>query len=95
MWLRQIARAAEAADSCLNIVGHTSHSGSEQMNERLSLARATAVRDLLTHEIPALSRKSRVSGVGFRENLIGTGADDASDALDRRVEFKVVACGGG
>jgi hypothetical protein len=30
--------------------------------------------------------------MGFRENIVGTGADDASDALDRRVEFKVVAC---
>ena len=32
--------------------------------------------------------------MGYRENLIGSGADDASDALDRRVEFKVVACPG-
>jgi len=24
--------------------------------------------------------------------IVGTGRDDASDALDRRVEFKVVKC---
>ena len=30
-------------------------------------------------------------GVGGREPLVGTGRDDATDALDRRVEFRVVA----
>jgi hypothetical protein len=30
--------------------------------------------------------------MGFRENLIGTGTDDARDALDRRVEFKITGC---
>jgi outer membrane protein OmpA-like peptidoglycan-associated protein len=94
MWLRQIAHAALVSQSCLNIVGHTSRSGSEQTNERLSLARAIVVRERLDHAGPGLSRKSQVSGMGYRENLIGSGADDASDALDRRVEFKVVACPG-
>jgi outer membrane protein OmpA-like peptidoglycan-associated protein len=93
MWLRQIARAVQSAESCLNIIGHTSHSGSEQTNDRLSLARAIVIRERLDHAVPGLSRKSKVSGVGYRENLVGSGADDASDALDRRVEFKVVACG--
>ena len=32
------------------------------------------------------------TGRGFKENLVGTGKDDASDALDRRVEFKVIGC---
>jgi hypothetical protein len=30
------------------------------------------------------------AGVGAKNNLVGTGADDLSDALDRRVEFKVI-----
>lgn len=94
MWLRQIARAVQAAGSCLNIVGHTSRSGSEQLNDRLSLARATGVRDRLERDLAGFARKARVSGVGYRENLVGTGADDASDALDRRVEFRVVDCPG-
>lgn len=92
MWLHEIARAAQASESCLNIVGHTSKSGSSQVNDRLSLARATVVRDSLEHEAPGIGHKARVSGVGSRENLVGSGADDASDALDRRVEFKVVTC---
>jgi outer membrane protein OmpA-like peptidoglycan-associated protein len=94
MWLRQIAKAAQSVESCLNIIGHTSKSGSAEVNDRLSLARATAIRDRLEREVPGTAKKARVTGVGFRENLVGTGADDASDAVDRRVEFKVVNCTG-
>ena len=32
------------------------------------------------------------AGQGSQESLVGTGTDDARDALDRRVEFKVVGC---
>jgi hypothetical protein len=32
-------------------------------------------------------------GKGFRENMTGSGTDDVRDALDRRVEFKIEACG--
>jgi outer membrane protein OmpA-like peptidoglycan-associated protein len=94
MWLRQIAEAASASGSCLNVVGHTSRSGTEAINDRLSLSRASTIQQRLEHEKPGLTRKMRVSGVGSRENLVGTGTDDASDALDRRVEFRVVACEG-
>jgi outer membrane protein OmpA-like peptidoglycan-associated protein len=94
MWLRQIGLATRASGSCLHIVGHTSRSGSEATNDRLSLARATVVRDLLEKEVPGLARKSRVSGEGFRKNIVGSGTDDARDALDRRVEFEVEKCGG-
>jgi len=92
MWLKQIAKVALASGSCLNVVGHTSASGTEGFNEKLSLARAGAIRERLEREAPGIARKSQVSGVGSRENLVGTGTDDASDAIDRRVEFKVVAC---
>jgi outer membrane protein OmpA-like peptidoglycan-associated protein len=95
VWLRQIARAAQASGSCLNVVGHTSRSGSESINDKLSLARASAIRDALYRQVATLYGKAQVSGVGFRENIIGTGKDDASDALDRRVEFKVVPCAAG
>jgi outer membrane protein OmpA-like peptidoglycan-associated protein len=94
MWLRQIAKAVQATGSCLQVVGHTSRSGSEQLNDRLSLARAETVKRLMVGEVPALSTQLQASGVGYRENIIGTGADDASDAVDRRVEFKVVECRG-
>jgi hypothetical protein len=43
---------------------------------------------------PSLKKRTVAFGVGSRENLIGTGRDDASDVLDRRVEFKPIEpCG--
>ena len=93
MWLRQIARQAAQIDSCVVVTGHTSRTGSEAVNDRLSLQRALTVKTRLVGEAPPLARKLREAGMGFRENIVGTGTDDASDALDRRVEFKVAACG--
>ena len=43
-------------------------------------------------EAPDLKRTTFVTGVGSRENIIGTATDDARDALDRRVSFKVFSC---
>jgi hypothetical protein len=94
MWVRQIGLATKASGSCLHIVGHTSHSGTEAVNDRLSLSRATAVRTLLEKEVPGLARQTTVTGEGFRKNIIGTGTDDERDALDRRVEFEVQPCAG-
>ena len=92
MWLRQIAKAVQATGGCLNVTGHTSKSGSEQLNDRLSLARAETVKRLMVGEVAAVNSQLQVAGVGYRENIVGTGADDASDAVDRRVEFKTVDC---
>ena len=92
MWIRQISKAVQTTNVCLKVTGHTSRSGSEQVNDRLSLARAETIKGLMTREVTALSSKLSTAGVGYRENIIGTGTDDASDAVDRRVEFKVVDC---
>ena len=93
MWLRQIARESTAARVCMNIVGHTSRTGSEATNDALSLQRANAIRQRLGGEAAALAGKTRTTGMGFRENIVGSGTDNAVDALDRRVEFKIVPCG--
>jgi len=92
LWLRQIARQANAAKVCMNVVGHTSRTGSEQTNDRLSQARATVIKQKLDAEAAELTARTKASGMGWRENIIGTGSDDISDALDRRVEFKIVSC---
>jgi outer membrane protein OmpA-like peptidoglycan-associated protein len=92
LWLRQIARQASAAKVCMNVVGHTSHTGSEQTNDRLSQARATVIKQKLDAEAADLTARTKASGMGWRENIIGTGTDDVSDALDRRVEFKIINC---
>lgn len=92
MWLRQIARELALSSVCMAIVGHTSRTGSEALNSRLSLQRATAIQQELGNESPQLLRRTEALGMGFRQNLVGSGTDDAGDALDRRVEFKVVQC---
>ena len=92
MWLRVVARESIGTKSCITIVGHSSHTGSEESNDRLSLQRAVSIEKRLIGVTPDIGRQLQTSGVGFRENLIGTGTDDARDALDRRVEFRVRGC---
>lgn len=93
MWLRQIAKEGAAAKVCMDIVGHTSKTGSEPYNDALSLKRAAYIRQRLGAEASDLANRSKTSGMGFRQNLVGSGSDDVVDALDRRVEFKIVPCG--
>jgi outer membrane protein OmpA-like peptidoglycan-associated protein len=93
MWLEQIAGEASRDKICLQLVGHTSPTGTEAFNTELSLRRAERIRDLLVADAPDLGGKIAAKGVGWAEPIVGTGADNASDALDRRVEFKVAeAC---
>lgn len=94
MWLRQIARESVAAKVCMDVVGHTSRSGSEDYNDALSLRRAAYVKQRLASEAAELAGKTRAVGKGFRENLVGSGTDNTVDALDRRVEFKILPCPG-
>ena len=92
-WLRQIARQSAAATSCLEIVGHTSATGAAAINERLSLLRAEEVQRRLQQAAPALAGRLLSRGAGSSDMKVGNGRDDASDALDRRVEFVVLDCG--
>ena len=91
-WLRLVAREVAASKSCLTIVGHTSHTGTEQFNDRLSLQRAVAIQRRIEAQAPETAGRLVSVGMGFRENLVGSGTDDLRDALDRRVEFKVRNC---
>src|SRR5439155_16145 len=78
MWLRQIARESVTANACLNIVGHTSNSGAGQSNDSLSLKRAAYIRQRLVAEAPTLTGRTQVTGMGFRQNIVGSGS-----AVDR------------
>ncbi|MBL8569434.1 MAG: OmpA family protein [Phreatobacter sp.] len=91
-WIKAVAEKAQAGNACLQLVGHTSRTGTEPFNDRLSALRSAAIRQRMERLAPALAKSLRSNGVGWRENIVGTGRDDASDALDRRVEFKVVKC---
>jgi outer membrane protein OmpA-like peptidoglycan-associated protein len=96
MWVQEIGQRTAKADKCLNVVGHTSATGSVDLNERLSLQRAEYVMEHLQNALPGKrdDRRFLATGVGSRELIVGTGKDDASDALDRRVEFRTVPCTG-
>ena len=91
-WLKEIAKRAAQKHSCLEIIGHTSPTGPEPLNERLSLLRAEVIKKNLEDLAPSLNGRTIATGKGSRENLIGTGKDDLSDSLDRRVVFSVIAC---
>ncbi len=94
MWMKEIARRAAQSKSCLEVVGHTSRSGAEPLNQRLSQQRAEFIKQRLQSEAPPLAKRVTAQGAGSRENLVATGKDDLSDALDRRVVFNVTSCGG-
>ncbi len=92
LWLTEIAARAAKRDVCMDVVGHTSATGAEPINERLSLQRAETVKREIERRAPKLQKSLSSAGAGSREMLVGTGRDDLSDALDRRVEFKVKGC---
>jgi outer membrane protein OmpA-like peptidoglycan-associated protein len=91
LWLQQISQQAAKSGSCVEVTGHTSPTGPAALNERLSFLRADYVKTRLQHDAPQLRDHLVTNGVGSTATLIGTGKDDASDALDRRVELKPIA----
>lgn len=92
MWLGEIASRAAKRQTCLELGGHTSATGTEPLNERLSLLRADSVMKSIQAVSPAMSKRMVTKGYGSTMTLVGTGRDDLSDALDRRVELLVKDC---
>jgi outer membrane protein OmpA-like peptidoglycan-associated protein len=92
MWMSSLAQLAARTQACMRVVGHTSRTGSASGNEALSRQRAEAVQKLLEQNNRSLGPRLSAAGVGSREALIGLGSDDQRDALDRRVEFRIVDC---
>ncbi len=68
----------------MTVVGDTSKTGSETTNDRLSLSRARAVRETPVSHERRLGQRIHTDGAGWRQNIIGSGTDDARDSLDRR-----------
>src|ERR1700744_548586 len=93
-WLDKIAERTAAKQGCLEVVGHTSATGLPAINDRLSGLRADYIKDRLEDEQRSLRGRLIATGKGSREMIVGTGRDDASDVLDRRVEFKTAQCSG-
>jgi outer membrane protein OmpA-like peptidoglycan-associated protein len=93
-WIEKLAERTAAKQGCLEVIGHTSATGLPAVNDRLSGLRADYIKDRLEDEQHSLRGRLVSTGKGSREMIVGTGKDDASDALDRRVEFKTVQCAG-
>ena len=71
----------------LVVTGHTDRVGSVEANDRLSLQRAEAVRDMLV--AAGVPREAiSVAGRGEREPAVAT-ADEVAEARNRRVEIKL------
>jgi outer membrane protein OmpA-like peptidoglycan-associated protein len=91
-WIAEIAQQSVVSGVCLTVRGHSSRSGDLEYNHDLSLHRAQRIRDRLVELQAPLAERLQIIGLGWSENIVGTGADDASDAVDRRVEFRVSPC---
>ena len=92
MWIRLMAQEFVQRNTCLDILGHSSRTGTDAYNDMLSLRRAEAVRQQLRAAHAGTAALTRASGRGSRENLVGSGTDDARDAVDRRVELRTIGC---
>ena len=92
MWIGQIAQRAAQRTACLEVAGHSSKTGPEPLNQRLSLMRAQYIKQRIDTAAPTLAKRTSATGKGSSETKIGIGTDDVRDQLDRRVEFKVLDC---
>lgn len=91
-WLQAVASRAREKNACLEITGHASRTGPDAVNDPLSLRRAERIVALMQAAEPEIARHIKAAGVGARQVLVGLQRDDASTAIDRRVEFKPVPC---
>jgi outer membrane protein OmpA-like peptidoglycan-associated protein len=93
IYIKQIAKLVAAVPSCrIQIIGHSSRTGKEAYNDNLSLQRSLWIQKQMASYVSEMINRSETIGRGFRENIVGTGTDDITDEIDRRVEFKFSNC---
>ncbi|MBI5055068.1 MAG: hypothetical protein HZB61_00430 [Nitrospirae bacterium] len=93
IYMKQIAKLVVSVPECrIKIIGHSSRTGKEAYNDNLSLQRSSWIQKHMSSYAPEIVNKSETIGRGFHENIVGTGADDITDEIDRRVEFKFSQC---
>lgn len=92
LWTKSMGQVLVAQSRCLDVTGHASRSGAADYNNRLSLQRAQRISTQIQQQTPGLGNKIKAFGKGFQEAIVGSGANDATDAIDRRVEFLLRAC---
>jgi len=92
LWLRQIALyLRDHSQKCVNIIGHTSRTGLYDYNRELSKQRAEVIRQRMSQMIPDIFQRTQVTGRG-PDTIVGSVPDNAQNAIDRRVEFKILDC---
>lgn len=70
------------------VIGHSDRTGSKELRERIGVARASAVGEMLmAYGVP--SRLIRAVGASDREPLLAT-PDHVADPRNRRVEIRIV-----
>lgn len=74
--------------STVTIIGHTDSSGTDAVNNPLSLSRAASVRDYLTKNSAVSASRFSIDGRGSREPLVANDTA-ANKAKNRRVEIFV------
>lgn len=92
LWTKSVGQLLASKSRCLDVTGHASRSGAAEYNNRLSLQRANRIVSQIQQQTPAVNGKIKAFGKGFQETIVGNGANDASDAIDRRVEFAIKSC---
>jgi hypothetical protein len=92
IWLASLGRAGGRTPACVRVVGHTSRTGSAASQRAAVAAARGGGAEMLERDNRALSTKLSAAGAGSKEALVGLGTDDMRDAIDRRVEFRVVDC---
>ncbi len=92
IWQKGIALAVNSRKKCLDVIGHASKTGKETFNDKISQQRAAQIVANMIQAVPSAKGKFSAQGRGSAETIVGNGADDASDAIDRRVEFSVREC---
>ena len=93
IYTREIARLVAELPNCkMKIIGHSSKTGARGYNDNLSLQRSLWIKKQMIAQVPQVANRSEAVGRGFGENIVGTGADDITDEIDRRVEFKFSNC---
>ncbi len=93
IWLQQISKYLKVnSDKCIHIIGHTSISGAYKYNKGLSKSRANNIQKRMSKIFRGIMQRSKTIGEGSDEMIVGTRPDSNENAIDRRVEFKIVDC---
>jgi outer membrane protein OmpA-like peptidoglycan-associated protein len=93
IYAKEIAKFVASVPGCkVKIIGHCSRTGKEAYNDKLSLQRAQWIQKQMASFAPEVMAKSETFGRGYQENIVGSGRDDITDEIDRRVEFKFQQC---